>query len=141
MMSDPYLGEIMHQCPIKPFDFKMTRAVIVSGVPGNFCGHCILHTGGGWYFHVDGGYNRPWFIREEGYMRYLKENGKHEIRRWIIHIPNPAGAHAKLEELLTKQWLWGILIHNCASFVEEVVKAGGSNAGMYFNCPSVEPFA
>jgi hypothetical protein len=80
-------------------------------------------------------------MREEGYMRYLKENGKHEIRRWIIHIPNPAGAHAKLEELLTKQWLWGILIHNCTSFVEEVVQAGGSSAGMYFNCPSVEPFA
>jgi hypothetical protein len=141
MMADPYLGEIMHMCPIKPFEFKMTRAVIVSGMIGNFCGHCILYTGGGWYFHVDGDNNRPWFMREEGYMRYLKENKRHEYRRWIIQIPNPAGAHAKLEELLTQQWRWLGLKHNCVSFVEEVVEAGGSNAGMYFNCPAAEPFA
>jgi hypothetical protein len=80
-------------------------------------------------------------MREDGYMRYLKESGKHEIRRWLLRIPNPAAAHAKLEELLTKQWQWGILPHNCANFVEEVVKAGGSDAGMYFNCPAAEPFA
>jgi hypothetical protein len=131
----------MHRCPIKPFDFKMTRAVIVSGWGINLCGHCILYTGGGWYFHVDGWNNRPWFMREDGYMRYLKESGKHEIRRWLLRIPNPAAAHAKLEELLTKQWQWGILPHNCANFVEEVVKAGGSDAGMCFNCPAAEPFA
>lgn len=140
-MSEPYLGEVMHMCPIKPFGWQHTRAVIVSGYGINFCGHCILYTGDGWYFHIDGVNNRPWFMREEGYMRYLRENGKHEIRRWIVKIPNPAGAQAKLEELLTKQWRWWVLYHNCESFVQEVVKAGGSNAGMYFNCPTAEPFA
>lgn len=140
-MSSPYIGEVMNQCPIKPFDFKMTRAVIVSGVPGNFCGHTLLATGGGWYFHVDGLKNRPWFMREEGYMRYLRENGKREIRRWIVQIPDPIGAHAKLVELLAKPWHWRVLPNNCVSFVEEVVKAGGSDAGMYFNCPAAEPFA
>jgi hypothetical protein len=140
-MSEPYDGDAMHQCPLKPFDFQHTRAVIVSGYGINFCGHAMLYTGGGWYFHVAGKYDVPKFMREDGYMRYLHENGKHEIRRWIIKIPNPAGAHAKLEELLTKQWRWLLLPNNCVSFVEEVVKAGGSNAGMYFNCPSVEPFA
>jgi hypothetical protein len=68
-------------------------------------------------------------------------DGKHEIRRWRIQIPDPAGAHRKLEELLAKQWRWLVLPNNCTSFVEEVVQAGGSKAGMYFNCPSVEPFA
>jgi hypothetical protein len=140
-MSEPYEGDIMVKCPLKPFDFKMTRVVIVSGYGPNFCGHALLYTGGGWYFHVAGGYAVPKFMREEGYMRYLRENDKHEIRRWIIKIPNPAGAHAKLEELLTNQWLWFLLPHNCVAFVEDVVQAGGSKAGMYFNCPSMEPFA
>jgi hypothetical protein len=140
-MSEPYEGDIMTKCLLKPFDFKHTRAVIVSGYGINFCGHTLLCTGGGWYFHVAGKYDVPRFMREDGYMRYLRENGKHEIRRWIVKIPNPAGAHAKLEELLAKQWRWLVLPHNCVSFVEEVVKAGGSDSGMYFNCPAAEPFA
>jgi hypothetical protein len=74
-------------------------------------------------------------------MRYLKETGKHEIRRWIIKLPTPRGAHQKLHDLMTEQWLWLVLPNNCASFVEEVLQAGGSKAGMYFNCPSAEPFA
>ena len=139
-MSSPYLGEIMNQCPIKPFDLKMSRAVIVSGWGINFCGHTLLYTGGGWYFHVDGWNSRPWFMREEGYMRYLRENNKREIRRWIVNIPDPIGAHVKLVQLLAEKWQWGILPHNCVNFVEEVVQAGGSSAGMYFNCPSIEPF-
>jgi hypothetical protein len=140
-MSAPYVGDRMRQCPIKPFDFQRARAVIVSGDGINFCGHALLCTGGGWYFHVAGRHNVPKFMREDGYMRYLREHGKHEIRRWVVKIPNPAGAHSKLEELLTQPWRWAILPNNCVSFVEEVVKAGGSNAGMYFNCPVAEPFA
>lgn len=78
---------------------------------------------------------------EHGYQRYLKENSKREIRRWIVPIPNLHAAHRKLEELLARQWLWLALPKNCVSFVEEVVKAGGSNAGMYLNCPRAESFA
>lgn len=139
-MSAPYQGDVMLECLLKPFDFKHACAVVVSGDGINFCGHALLHTGGGWYFHIAGKYDAPKFMREDGFQRYLKENGKHEIRRWRIQIPNPAGAHRKLEELLATQWRWLVLPNNCASFVEEVVQAGGSKAGMYFNCPSVEPF-
>lgn len=139
-MADPYHGDVMLQCPLKSWDFKHCCAVVVSGDGINFCGHTLLHTGGDWYFHVAGVNDVPKFMRESGYQRYLKDNGKHEIRRWIVKLPNPAGAHAKLEELLTKQWLWLVLPHNCANFVEEVVRAGSSKAGMYFNCPTVEPF-
>lgn len=141
MMSEHYHGDVMHQCPIKPFDFHHCCVVVVSGDGINFCGHALLHTAGSWYFHVAGFYEVPKFMREDGYMRYLKENGKHEVRRWVIRLPNPAGAHARLEQLLATQWLWGVLPHNCAAFVEDVVQAGGSKAGMYFNCPTVEPFA
>lgn len=141
IMSEPYHGDVLRHCPIKPFDFHHCCAVVVSGDGINFCGHALLHTGSGWYFHVAGFYSVPKFMREDGYMRYLKESGKHEVRRWTIKIPNPAGAHRKLEELLAARWLWAILPHNCTAFVEDVVQAGGSKAGMYFNCPTVEPFA
>jgi hypothetical protein len=102
-----------------------------------------LHIGGSWswYVHIAGFYKVPKFMHESGYKRYLKENGKREIRRWIVKLPNPQGAHKKLHELIEKPWLWGIVAHNCASFVEEVVQAGGSKAGVYLNCPIAEPFA
>jgi len=139
-MSEPYTGDEMVVCPLKTSDFKHTCAVVVSGDGINFCGHSLLHVGNGWYFHVAGKHDLPKFMHEDGYMRYLRENGKREIRRWIVKLPNPAGAHRKLEELLAKQWRWLVLPNNCVSFVEEVVQAGGSKAGMFFNCPTAEPF-
>lgn len=137
---EPYTGEIMVLCPVKPPEFAHICAVIVSGDGINVCGHALLHTGGDWYFHVAGKNDLPKFMREDGFQRYLKESAKREIRRWMIKIPNPAGAHRKLEELLAKQWRWLVLPNNCVSFVEEVVRAGGGNAGMYLNCPTLEPF-
>lgn len=139
-MAEPYTGDEMILCPLKTADFKHTCAVIVSGDGINVCGHALLHVGNGWYSHVAGKNDLPKFMSESGYMRYLRENGKREIRRWLVPLPNPAGAHKKLEELLAKKWRWLVLPNNCASFVEEIVQAGGSNAGMYMNCPSAEPF-
>lgn len=140
-MPDPYIGDDMVLSPLKLADFKHTCAVIVSGDSINLCGHALLHVGDGWYFHVAGKHDLPKFMSEDGYMRYLRENKKREIRRWIVKLTNPAGAQRKLEELLAKKWRWLVLPNNCTSFVEEVVQAGGSNAGMYFNCPAAEPFA
>ena len=136
-----YLGDVMLHCLVSPSAFQHCCAVIVTGDPGNPCGHSLLHTGGGWYFHVAGGHTVPRFMSEGGYKRYLRENGKQEIRRWPIKVPDPVGAHRKMQELLARQWLWLGIPQNCVSFVEEIVRAGGSKAGMYFNCPSAEPFA
>ncbi|MES2740348.1 MAG: hypothetical protein V4754_05285 [Pseudomonadota bacterium] len=140
LLADTYEGDEMHACLLTPFDFKQTYVVVVSGAKWNPCGHTILNTGGGWYFHVAGPDNVPRFMREPGYLRYLKENGKREIRRSFLKIPNPIAAHRKLEELLAKRWLWLGLPHNCAAFLEEIVQAGGSKAGLYFNCPTIEEF-
>jgi hypothetical protein len=142
-MSKPYEGAQMIVCPLEESDFQHVCAVVVSGDGVNACGHTLLHIGGSWswYVHIAGFYKVPKFMHESGYKRYLKENGKREIRRWIVKLPNPQGAHKKLHELIEKPWLWGIVAHNCASFVEEVVQAGGSKAGVYLNCPIAEPFA
>jgi hypothetical protein len=140
-MSTPYEGDAMILCPLHATDFRHTCAVVVSGDGINACGHTLLHVGDSWHVHIAGFYKAPKFMHEDGYKRYLKENGKREIRRWLINLPNPREAHRKLDELIAKPWLWGIVAHNCASFVEEVLQAGGSKAGVYLNCPIAEPFA
>jgi len=137
-----YEGDIMQQCPLEPYDFGQAYAVVVSGSGPNVCGHLILNTGGkgGDYFHVAGVRTFPRHMTEPGYQRYLKENHKRELKRFKVAIPNGLAAMLKLDELLAATWTWGVLPHNCASFVEEVVQAGGSSAGLYSNCPALEDF-
>jgi hypothetical protein len=74
------------------------------------------------------------------FSRYMQDEGKTELMRKFIDIPNPAGADAKLNELAAKTWTWWVLPHNCASFVEEVVQAGGNRSGLWSNCPTRESF-
>lgn len=137
-----YEGELLMMCPANPFDFSNTYAVVVSGDGPNFCGHLILNVGGvtGFYFHVAGGHTEPHVMAYDGYGRYLRENGKKEPRRFKVTISNPIAAMLKLEQLTSEKWTWGVLPHNCASFVEDVVKAGGSASGLYSNCPALENF-
>lgn len=139
--TGPYIGDVMLHCVIRPNDFKHTQAIIVSGDGWNVCGHALLHVGPGWFFHVAGLHDRPRFMRNEGYQRYLRENDKREIRRTMVHIPDIFGAHRKLLDLVSRQWLWLMLPNNCATFLEQIVQAGGSRAGIYFNCPNAEKFA
>jgi hypothetical protein len=77
-------------------------------------------------------------MNQSGYERYMAEEEKSEVRRQFIPIDKPAQAQAKLEELAIKRWLWGVVPHNCASFVEDIIQAGGSDAGLYVNCPRLE---
>jgi hypothetical protein len=137
-----YSGDYMTECPHTPFDFSNAYAVVVSGAKWNPCGHLILNTGGrgGWYFHVAEIRDYPKFMGEAGYRRYLREHGKSEISRTRVALPDPAGAMEKLEELMSEHWTWGVLPHNCSSFVEDVLQAGGTSAGLYSNCPTREVF-
>ena len=133
-----YEGEILNYCPSSAYTFSDTSAVVVSGATWNPCGHLILNVGGrnGVYLHVAGIHDYPRYMNEEGYQRYLRENGKREIRRTPVRITDINAAMLKLEYLLASKWTWGVLPHNCASFVEEIVQAGGSTAGLWLNCPS-----
>jgi hypothetical protein len=145
----PYEGELLDYCPAD-LDFTLTQAVVVSGASWNPCGHMILCAGTSsdtsWYFHIAGQgiselagiYAYPKFMREAGYNRYLDENGKSEIRRLDAQISNPAGAYNKLMDLMNKKWFWRILPNNCATFVKEIISAGGGNLRVLFNCPDQE---
>lgn len=91
MKSAPYVGDIMHKCMLRPFDFKHAFAVVVTGATWNPCGHMLLNTGGsgGWYFHVAERKGNPRFMRADGYRRYLQEHQKRELRRTFVSVPNP----------------------------------------------------
>lgn len=141
-MGAPYNGEELHICYARQFDWNNTYVVIVSGARLNPCGHAILNVGGvgGNYFHIAAVRDFPRYMTEAGYRRYLKEEGKREIRRHPVTIRDPYAAQTKLDELLANKWSWFVLPHNCEAFVEDVVRAGGSKAGSYSNCPIGEVF-
>jgi hypothetical protein len=102
-------------------------------------GHLILYTpsGGGYYFDVAGVYGVPRYMSAANFPRYLKENHKKELRRVYLVLPNPEGAAAYIEEALATDWAWWVLPHNCVSFCEEVIKAGGGVWSSYTNCPAI----
>jgi len=122
-----YEGEAMTACPAQMFTFGTTYAVVVTGAKANPYGHMLLNTGGpgGVYFQVSEVYGVPRFMNEPQFQRYLKENDKTIVTVIRLQIPKPKDAQLKLEELLSRKWLWGVVVHNCESFVEEVLVAGG----------------
>ena len=142
-----YEGEVLTYTPSN-LDFSVVYAVIVSGTFPNPCGHALLFvpsvyaisSSDGSYFQVAGANGFPRIMSGKGYNRYLRENRKSEITRYAISLPDPDGAVNHLVELMQKQWRWLVLPHNCAAFVEDVVRAGGSTAGLYTNCPRLEKF-
>lgn len=125
--SMAYEGELMTSCPAQVFDFRRAYAVIVSGARLNPYGHMLLNTGGkgGRYFQVSDKYGNPRMMNEEQFQRYLRENDKTIVTVMRVVIPHPEKSQAKLEELLSKKWIWGVIINNCESMVEEIVMAGG----------------
>jgi hypothetical protein len=131
-----FLGEHLNECRAVPFDWRNTHFVVVSGSGPNPCGHALVNAGA-YYFHIDGLYKRPWCMNHLGYQRYLRENDKKELRRRRVHLSNPEGAQRKIDELAARRWAWVLLPNNCASFVEEVLAAGGSRVTSFANCPKL----
>src|SRR5437879_9529957 len=115
-----YEGEELRQCPEQMFKFGTTYAVIVSGAKLNPYGHMLLNTGGpvGTYFQVSDIYGVPRFMNEGQFQRYLKENDKTIVTELPVDIPQPEKAQLKLEQLLSSNWVWGVVVHNCESLVE-----------------------
>ena len=123
-----YEGDELNVCPPRMFDFSKAYAVVVSGDWPNKWGHILLNTGGagGIYFQIGGKFiTRPRYMYHFGYQRYLRETGKTELKRISLFIPNPEASQLKLEELLNENWTWGVVLHNCETFIEEIIMAGG----------------
>ncbi len=135
-----YEGEILNQCGLIQLDFSTTYIVAVSGDGPNVCGHLLLRAGGsngGIYIHVAGVHTYPHYMSENGYKRYLKETGKTELRRRQVDVPKPDEAYLEVERQLAEKWTWTVLPHNCVSFCEAIITAGGGVWGSYSNCPAI----
>ena len=130
----PCIGEHMYHCQAIPFDWNHTHIIVVSGTGPNFCGHALVNAGT-YYFHVDGLNAKPHYMDEQGFKKYLKENEKRELQRKRVKVPNHHRAQKKLEKLSAKNWRWLVLPNNCASYVEEMLAAGGSKISNALNCP------
>lgn len=134
-----YEGEELKYCPTNPFFGADPFAVVVSGDGINSWGHMLLHSPlalPGTYFQVAGVRACPRYLTDGGFRRYMNETGKKELRRFQVRIPDKRAAHCKLEELLSKPWTWWAVVHNCESFVEEIVIAGRGrpiHTGVFFN--------
>lgn len=137
-----YEGEVLDRCGLLKMSFDHAFAVVVTGDSWNPCGHLLLNVGGGcgYYCHVVGLHGFPRYMDEFGFRKYLATTGKSVIRRTFVPLPAPAKAYAKAEQLLSMPWSWWLLPHNCATFVEKVLQAGGTRAGLYGNCPAKEIF-
>jgi hypothetical protein len=124
-----YQGELLRHCPKEMFKFGRTYAVIVNGAQFNPYGHMLLNTGGpgGMYFQVSDVYGDPRIMNEQQFQRYLKDNDKIIVTVMRVSVPHPEKAQLKLEELLSRKWLWGGVVHNCESLIEEVLIAGGGS--------------
>jgi len=135
-----YEGDDLNACGVLNIDLSNIAVVAVTGSGPNICGHLILGTGrggGDLYFHVAGRNEYPKYMTSSNFTRYLKENGKSEIRRRLMALPNPTRALNYLEGLMSKTWFWGILPHNCVAFVEDVIEAGGGGWSSASNCPAL----
>jgi len=122
----------------KNLNWLDTYLVLVNG--STPCGHMLLYVGGGFghYFHYNGPGQTNWpryMAGENEYRRYLKEANYIEVMRKYISISNPKKAEEKLKALAQRQWSTFLIKHNCATFAEEVVKAGGASWGIYEGCP------
>jgi len=135
-----YDGETLMASGSLKIDCSKISVVAVSGAGPNVCGHLLLGTGtpGNMiYFHVAVVKGQPKYMTESGYRRYLKDNGKTELKRRYLTLPDPKAADLYLEGLMAGTWYWGVLPNNCVAFVEEVIAAGGGTWSSYSNCPSV----
>ena len=134
-------GNALDACGVVDINCTVTYIVAVSGDGPNICGHMLLYAGprngAGYYYQVAGIYGYPRYMDEGGYRQYLREANKVELRRVKVSLPDPAGAQAYLEQLLSGKWTWLVVPNNCVAFVEKVLQAGGLNWGSYSNCPAI----
>lgn len=134
-----YEGAELNACGVVMTDFRDVFVVAVSGDGPNVCGHLLIYSSdnGGYYFHTAGPYAHPKYMTNAGFQTYLADTRKIEIRRIKVELSDPQGAYAKMEQLLAKKWLWGVLPNNCVGFVEEIIRAGQGDWSSLTNCPAI----
>jgi hypothetical protein len=76
----------------------------------------------------------PLAMTQASYHRYIRENKKTELGRLTYSLVRPYSAYNRMIELMQKKWFWGAIMHNCATFVEVIAEAGGTQIKLS-KCP------
>jgi hypothetical protein len=131
-------GREIESCDLDLFRYKQLSVIVVTGASYNPCGHALLNVGGtsGYYIHVAGWHSKPHFMTQGDYETYLAGHGKQEILRKQVYVPFLDSALLYLERVVSKTWSYGLVVHNCATLVEDVFKAGGAYLNFNYNCPN-----
>jgi hypothetical protein len=102
-------------------------------------GHALFRMGHRFGFlHVDEPHAYPKFIAANELRHYLRDEGKHITHEQTIRLPNPNGALAAIRRLGRKKWWWLVIPHNCVSFCEAILHAGGSHWTSLTNLPLLD---
>jgi hypothetical protein len=130
-------GSEMDACDVKLFRFKEVYLIVVTGQGPNICGHSLLNFGGkdGFYVHVTGIVEKPRIMSESQYQTYLRAYTKQELLREKINLGFPEKSISYLEKLLSEDWNYKLLFHNCSHFVEKILQAGGYSIYIPTHCP------
>lgn len=127
-----YEGVQYHKAASLPFQVVMNDlvsescfAVVVTGATK--WGHCLLETPVGFFHITDAGFTHPRHIPHLEFSRYLSENDKYVKARFeILDLVNLANFNQKVLTSLRTGWMYGVCTNNCVTYVEDMLKAGGS---------------
>jgi hypothetical protein len=160
-----YVGEKLQQCFVPKYFSIDPNEVYITFVPSpiysNPCGHALLRAkmklgeiSDYHYFHIPGpGARRNWFgfydvpfmLNSVQFNRYLRENDKktNEVKHVKIHGINKNGAEKmslQLQKIMQNPYAWKVIIHNCLSFAEQVIRSSGRifNDKTISECPKVD---
>lgn len=138
-----YDGEEISYCDPNAFASGRGEVVVVSGDGINICGHVLLNVVGFGYRHLRGETARPRYLRTSlGFDRYLRENQKRVYGRYSFEFSSPACATRRYCHLIAEYWKYGLIRHNCASFVRSILSAGGISGNFPVQCPNLSiPYA
>jgi hypothetical protein len=131
-----YDGKIMVGIPLpKDLRWAETRLILMEG--STLCGHAVLQIGD-YYFHFAGPsrVEYPKMFTAGEFKAYLSQRGKHVIGYYNMDIAFPKLAEAELRNLLDRKWQTFVIAHNCATFVKEIIYAGGNRRPFQESCPT-----
>lgn len=133
---EKYQGRHINMCVKNAFVRGRVEVIIVNGTFPNYCGHALLNVQGYGIVHISGMFKKPYFLAHfEEFHRYLRDNNKTVLDRYNFVLPNPDGASRRFYQLTYEPWRWLGLVHNCATFIRDILAAGGIASFYPANCP------
>lgn len=122
-----YGGHTVDEHPLPPLKHDPNvEVILMTGTSINPLGHTAIRVetkSGPAYLHVDKIAGKPLWMTEEEYIAVTKRAKLNAIHK--IKIPNVQGFEAEIKEKMAEDYLWIAGIHDCGTFVVDLLRAGG----------------